>query len=812
MIGMIRIAGTASSQTGGAPGPFVGDGTLADALSRAERGAAIVIGEPGAGKSRLLAEAARLRRARGGETVSVVCLPAAAQVPFDPLIALAKSLAARGRLTVRAARAIATAGDARRLQYLYDALERAAEVGPLALHVDDLHHADQQTLDAIHYCAERLRAAAVVWNLALRPGCTASDELGAQLARAGLARVVEIGALDAGEAGRLARAHEPQLGTDAEADARLHERAGGNPLYVELLLRAEAGDTAPLRRALDERLRALAPDALAVAGAVARLGGTAPVAALGVPLSAERVDAALAALVEQRVLRRAAGGFRFRHGVLREACAGANAATPAPPPAGGADDAEAALARWEHAPDDAATLPALERAAAASAAQAPPLRARLLLALGAAYESAGALERARETLERASASCDDEGDRGLAIRLRARRAAVQGRLGNPHDGVAMLEAAAEEAAAHGLGAEAAACCAELCALSETLDDAARYERWCRFGLDAARSAPAAARAPLVRGSAQVALAAGRLREARALAATAAGGAGTSPVERGEALCLHARIAAMQGDFGEAGTLLDEARRLDVPERALPALELAGALVAELHDDPRTALARFTAASANGREDGRRDARELAALAGVVRCACALGLRAQAADAAAQLRAAARFGWPLARRYLHEADGFVALLDGDAARGCEELLRAAERGCDSFHAAALLLRVAGARKDRALFLRVIERYDALGAVHAAGAARAAARAHGLRPGRTREPQRALSAREDSVATLVAAGMTNNEIGALLHITARTVEYHVGNILTKCGLRSRVEVATRVAAGRLRGTASDDAPPA
>ncbi|MBV8643926.1 MAG: hypothetical protein JO225_08425, partial [Candidatus Eremiobacteraeota bacterium] len=48
----------------------------------------------------------------------------------------------------------------------------------------------------------------------------------------------------------------------------------------------------------------------------------------------------------------------------------------------------------------------------------------------------------------------------------------------------------------------------------------------------------------------------------------------------------------------------------------------------------------------------------------------------------------------------------------------------------------------------------------------------------------------------------------------HITARTVEYHVGNILTKCGLRSRVEVATRIAAGQLQiaATASEAATPA
>jgi DNA-binding NarL/FixJ family response regulator len=135
------------------------------------------------------------------------------------------------------------------------------------------------------------------------------------------------------------------------------------------------------------------------------------------------------------------------------------------------------------------------------------------------------------------------------------------------------------------------------------------------------------------------------------------------------------------------------------------------------------------------------------------------------------------------------------------------MRATELDPEPFWRARLLLRVADARNDRTLFLEVIESFDTMESPHAADLARTTARAHGLRPGRKRAPRRALSAREGSVALLVASGMTNGEIGALLHITARTVEYHVGNILTKCGLRSRVEVATRVAAGQLDVGAAD-----
>ena len=70
---------------------------------------------------------------------------------------------------------------------------------------------------------------------------------------------------------------------------------------------------------------------------------------------------------------------------------------------------------------------------------------------------------------------------------------------------------------------------------------------------------------------------------------------------------------------------------------------------------------------------------------------------------------------------------------------------------------------------------------------------------------------LTDREATIALLVASGKTNTEIGELLHVSSKTVEYHLSNVMTKFGLRSRVEIATRVAAGTLLGeTASYSSP--
>jgi non-specific serine/threonine protein kinase len=57
---------------------------------------------------------------------------------------------------------------------------------------------------------------------------------------------------------------------------------------------------------------------------------------------------------------------------------------------------------------------------------------------------------------------------------------------------------------------------------------------------------------------------------------------------------------------------------------------------------------------------------------------------------------------------------------------------------------------------------------------------------------------LSSRENQVAELVAGGLTNDEIAARLQLSRRTVEAHLDHIRTKLGVRSRVEVATWVAA--------------
>jgi DNA-binding CsgD family transcriptional regulator len=57
---------------------------------------------------------------------------------------------------------------------------------------------------------------------------------------------------------------------------------------------------------------------------------------------------------------------------------------------------------------------------------------------------------------------------------------------------------------------------------------------------------------------------------------------------------------------------------------------------------------------------------------------------------------------------------------------------------------------------------------------------------------KQPVLALTSRETEVAHLVGKGLSNPEIAAELFISRKAVEYHLGNIYAKCGLRGRQQL--------------------
>jgi len=99
---------------------------------------------------------------------------------------------------------------------------------------------------------------------------------------------------------------------------------------------------------------------------------------------------------------------------------------------------------------------------------------------------------------------------------------------------------------------------------------------------------------------------------------------------------------------------------------------------------------------------------------------------------------------------------------------------------------------------------------MGAVGLAEQARSELRATGERARRrTPETELDLTPQEARVTKLAADGSTNSEIAEQLFISPSTVEYHLGKVFRKLGVRSRTQLARRLPGRELRQEPSDAA---
>jgi len=189
-------------------------------------------------------------------------------------------------------------------------------------------------------------------------------------------------------------------------------------------------------------------------------------------------------------------------------------------------------------------------------------------------------------------------------------------------------------------------------------------------------------------------------------------------------------------------------------------------------------------------------------------ACLAARRPEAAERWLARVAEHLAGWEaLAHCALDHADGLLRLSSG-ATTMARILL---ERAAAGWSARERTWEAAWARLDLAACLlranRGGEALPVLGAARALAdgldSAPLLARAEGLTAlarsrGASEEPWRPLTAREFEVARLVAEGMTNTAIAAVLELSPRTVGAHIEHILVKLGATRRAEIAAWTAA--------------
>ncbi|GAA0983161.1 hypothetical protein GCM10009555_054370 [Acrocarpospora macrocephala] len=286
-----------------------------------------LVGEPGAGKTRLLAELDTAARARGCLALWGRAAEFEQVIPFSALVDALDGHLETGdeqhdpllATVFPALGAAEEPGDDRSglARYrLYRAiigmLERLAEPSGLVLVLDDVHWADGSTIEFLDHVVRHPPRARVLITVAYRP-----NQAPPRLA-AGGGQIV-VGPLSAAEADEL-------LGPEISRGRRraLYEASGGNPFYLQALARIEAGDLpTTLHAALQRELADQSGDALLVAqsAAVAADEFEPPLAAVAAELADSAILKALDELVARDLVRPVGPGnrFRFRHPLVRQA-------------------------------------------------------------------------------------------------------------------------------------------------------------------------------------------------------------------------------------------------------------------------------------------------------------------------------------------------------------------------------------------------------------------------------------------------------------------------------------------------------------
>ncbi|MGH3978719.1 MAG: ATP-binding protein, partial [Pseudonocardiaceae bacterium] len=325
---------------------------LVTAASQGPAAVALIEGEAGIGKSRLLAEVVGAAEQHGFDVLSGRAHELERDRPFGTVAdALGLRLDATDPEQAEIARflyvdapdpASPLLGQTPQLRFrLVEAIvarvERLASASPMVLAFEDLHWADPSTLLVIHHLSRRLRQLPIALLATLRPSPRGPelDRLIDELVRA-RATILPLGQLDAPEVAELV---EQAVGAPPGPGLRAQvERAGGNPLFVTELVAAlcqegaiaitdDAAEVQPatlprsLRTTILRRLSSLPEEALEALRIASVLGTSFSLDDLSVVLVTPSVEllSALREPLRTGLIGEAGEHLAFRHALVRDA-------------------------------------------------------------------------------------------------------------------------------------------------------------------------------------------------------------------------------------------------------------------------------------------------------------------------------------------------------------------------------------------------------------------------------------------------------------------------------------------------------------
>jgi DNA-binding CsgD family transcriptional regulator len=297
---------------------------LADGADQASVSAAFMQGDPGSGKSRLLAEV--IARAGPDQCLQLTGYETEQAVPLAAAAGALRLLAQVGEEGTRLEDLVfSRAGDPGSLDQLrvFEATHRALRaLGRRVLVVDDVQWVDPLSLTLLHYLA---RAAVdvgqpLVLVTASRPSIDTDRFAGsvAAVLPAEAVRRIELGGLQLEEGVALAQALAPELSVDEAVE--LWRSAAGSPFWLEALVRA--GGTQPdQNRLLRARLGGLGRDAARLVELLVVAARPLPVSDLSrlMHWSSGQAESAARELVTAGVALEDAGGLRLAHDLIRAA-------------------------------------------------------------------------------------------------------------------------------------------------------------------------------------------------------------------------------------------------------------------------------------------------------------------------------------------------------------------------------------------------------------------------------------------------------------------------------------------------------------